>query len=75
MTARRWIPLALALLLRESCTVTTAHSRTRDLPDLCRRADILVPAIGKPRFVKGDWVKPGAAVIATPKPQPALSPT
>ncbi len=55
-------PMA-SLLLRESCTVTTAHSRTRDLPDLCRRADILVPAIGKPRFVKGDWVKPGAAVI------------
>lgn len=51
------------LLTNESCTVTVAHSRTRDLPDLCRTADILVAAIGKPGFVKADWVKPGATVI------------
>ena len=51
------------LLINESCTVTTAHSRTRDLPDLCRRADILVAAIGRPGFVKADWIKPGATVI------------
>ena len=51
------------LLLRESCTVTIAHSRTRDLADVCRRADILVAAIGKPRFVTADMIKPGATVI------------
>jgi methylenetetrahydrofolate dehydrogenase (NADP+) / methenyltetrahydrofolate cyclohydrolase len=51
------------LLLRADCTVTIGHSRTRDLPALCRSADILVVAIGKPEFVKGDWIKPGAAVI------------
>ena len=51
------------LLLREDCTVTMAHSRTRDLPDLCRRADILVVAIGRPRCVTADWLKPGATVI------------
>ena len=51
------------LLLRADCTVTNAHSRTRDLPALCRTADILVVAIGKPDFVRGDWIKPGAAVI------------
>ncbi len=51
------------LLLRTDCTVTVAHSRTRDLPALCRTADILVVAIGKPEFVRGDWIKPGAAVI------------
>ena len=51
------------LLLRANCTVTIAHSRTRDLPGLCRLADILVVAIGKPGFVRGDWIKPGAAVI------------
>ncbi|MBM3642836.1 MAG: bifunctional methylenetetrahydrofolate dehydrogenase/methenyltetrahydrofolate cyclohydrolase FolD [Alphaproteobacteria bacterium] len=51
------------LLLRADCTVTIAHSRTRDLPALCRRADIVVAAIGKPRFVRGDWIKPGATVI------------
>jgi methylenetetrahydrofolate dehydrogenase (NADP+)/methenyltetrahydrofolate cyclohydrolase len=55
-------PMAL-LLLRESCTVTVAHSRTRALPELCRRADILVAAVGKAEFVRGDWVKPGATVI------------
>lgn len=51
------------LLLGESCTVTVAHSRTRDLPALCRTADILVAAVGRPEMVKGDWVKPGATVI------------
>lgn len=51
------------LLLRDSATVTVAHSRTRDLPDLCRRADIVVAAVGRPHFVQGDWVKPGATVI------------
>ena len=51
------------LLLRDSCTVTVAHSRTRDLGEVCRRADILVAAVGRPRMIKGDWVKPGAAVI------------
>lgn len=51
------------LLLREDCTVTVAHSRTRDLAGYCRRADILVAAIGRPRFVAGDWIKPGATVI------------
>ncbi|MCW8836064.1 MAG: bifunctional methylenetetrahydrofolate dehydrogenase/methenyltetrahydrofolate cyclohydrolase FolD [Rhodospirillales bacterium] len=55
-------PMA-ALLLKESCTVTIAHSRTRDLADECRRADILVAAVGRPEMVKGDWVKPGATVI------------
>ncbi|TXL76042.1 bifunctional methylenetetrahydrofolate dehydrogenase/methenyltetrahydrofolate cyclohydrolase FolD [Vineibacter terrae] len=51
------------LLVREDCTVTLAHSRTRDLPGLCRRADILVAATGRAQMVKGDWVKPGATVI------------
>ena len=51
------------LLLRLDCTVTITHSRTRDLPDLCRQADIVVVAIGKREFVRGDWIKPGAAVI------------
>ena len=51
------------LLLRVDCTVTNAHSRTRDLPALSRQADILVAAIGKPEFVRGDWIRPGAAVI------------
>ena len=55
-------PMA-ALLLREHCTVTVAHSRTIDLPSVCRRADILVAAVGRPEIVKGDWIKPGAAVI------------
>ncbi|MFI4987870.1 MAG: bifunctional methylenetetrahydrofolate dehydrogenase/methenyltetrahydrofolate cyclohydrolase FolD [Alphaproteobacteria bacterium] len=52
-----------ALLLGRSCTVTIAHSRTRDLPGECRRADILVAAVGKPELVRGDWIKPGATVI------------
>ena len=51
------------LLLRESCTVTIAHSRTRDLPSVVRRADIVVAAVGRPAMVKGDWLKPGATVI------------
>lgn len=51
------------LLLRDSATVTIAHSRTQDLPELCRRADILVAAVGRPAFVQGDWIKPGATVI------------
>ena len=51
------------LLLRESCTVTIAHSRTQNLEDVCRRADILVAAVGRAQMVKGDWVKPGACVI------------
>lgn len=51
------------LLLAESCTVTIAHSRTRDLPAVCRGADILVAAVGRPEMIKGDWVKPGATVI------------
>ncbi len=52
-----------ALLLAESCTVTIAHSRTRDLADECRAADILVAAVGRPQMVRGDWIKPGAVVI------------
>ncbi|WP_163270093.1 bifunctional methylenetetrahydrofolate dehydrogenase/methenyltetrahydrofolate cyclohydrolase FolD [Chelativorans alearense] len=52
-----------ALLQHANATVTVAHSRTRDLPGLCRHADILVAAIGRPEFIKGDWVKPGATVI------------
>ena len=51
------------LLLAESCTVTIAHSRTKDLPAVCRGADILVAAVGRPEMIKGDWVKPGATVI------------
>ena len=51
------------LLLTDSATVTVAHSRTRDLPALCRRADIVVAAVGRPRFVQGEWIKPGAVVI------------
>ena len=51
------------LLLGANCTVTMAHSRTRDLAEACRRADILVPAVGRPGMVKGDWIKPGATVI------------
>ena len=51
------------LLLAENATVTAAHSRTRDLPALCRSADILVAAVGRPEMVRGDWIKPGAVVI------------
>jgi methylenetetrahydrofolate dehydrogenase (NADP+) / methenyltetrahydrofolate cyclohydrolase len=53
----------LQLLLNEDCTVTVAHSRTKDLQDHCRRADIVVAAVGKPGFVRGMWLKPGATVI------------
>ena len=55
-------PMA-ALLLQANCTVTIAHSRTKDLPALCRTADILVAAVGRPEMVTGEWVKPGATVI------------
>ena len=55
-------PMAL-LLLQQSCTVTIAHSRTKDLPDVVRGADIVVAAVGRPQMVKGDWLKPGATVI------------
>jgi len=51
------------LLLAQNCTVTTAHSKTKNLADICRRADILVAAVGRAKMVKGDWVKPGAIVI------------
>jgi methylenetetrahydrofolate dehydrogenase (NADP+)/methenyltetrahydrofolate cyclohydrolase len=51
------------LLVGESCTVTVAHSRTRDLVSAVRRADILVAAVGRPEMVRGDWIKPGATVI------------
>lgn len=51
------------LLLAENCTVTVAHSRTRNTPELCRTADILVVAVGRPGLVRGDWIKPGAIVI------------
>jgi methylenetetrahydrofolate dehydrogenase (NADP+)/methenyltetrahydrofolate cyclohydrolase len=55
-------PMALELLMAR-CTVTVCHSATRDLPGIARQADILVAAVGKPRFVQGDWIKPGAIVI------------
>ena len=55
-------PAAL-LFLEQNCTVTIAHSRTKDLPAVCREADILVPAVGRPQMVKADWIKPGACVI------------
>ncbi|MVO77075.1 bifunctional methylenetetrahydrofolate dehydrogenase/methenyltetrahydrofolate cyclohydrolase FolD [Sphingomonas sp. MAH-20] len=51
------------LLLKENCTVTIAHSRTRDLPAIVGRADIVVAAVGRPRMIRGDWLKPGATVI------------
>jgi methylenetetrahydrofolate dehydrogenase (NADP+)/methenyltetrahydrofolate cyclohydrolase len=51
------------LLLRDSCTVTVAHSRTRDLAAVVRRADIVVAAVGRPEFVTADWIRPGATVI------------
>ena len=55
-------PIA-SLLLQANATVTVCHSRTKDLPEVCRRADILVAAVGRPNMVKGDWIKPGAVVI------------
>jgi methylenetetrahydrofolate dehydrogenase (NADP+)/methenyltetrahydrofolate cyclohydrolase len=51
------------LLLKDSCTVTVAHSRTKDIEGVCREADILVAAVGRPEMIRGDWVKPGATVI------------
>ncbi|MEH6494651.1 MAG: bifunctional methylenetetrahydrofolate dehydrogenase/methenyltetrahydrofolate cyclohydrolase FolD [Pseudomonas marincola] len=55
-------PMA-SLLLNENCTVTIAHSRTKDLPGVCSAADILVAAVGRPEMIRGNWVKPGATVI------------
>jgi methylenetetrahydrofolate dehydrogenase (NADP+)/methenyltetrahydrofolate cyclohydrolase len=55
-------PMA-SLLLAENCTVTVAHSRTRDLAEECRQADILIAAVGQPQMIKGAWIKPGATVI------------
>ena len=55
-------PLA-QLLLRENCTVTVTHSQTRDLPRLVRMADVLIVAVGIPKFIQGDWIKPGATII------------
>jgi methylenetetrahydrofolate dehydrogenase (NADP+)/methenyltetrahydrofolate cyclohydrolase len=55
-------PAAL-MFLAEDCTVTVAHSKTRDLPAVCREADILVAAVGRTELVRGDWVKPGACVL------------
>jgi methylenetetrahydrofolate dehydrogenase (NADP+) / methenyltetrahydrofolate cyclohydrolase len=54
---------AAALLLASDCTVTVAHSRTRDLPAVCRRADILIAAVGRPEMVRGDWIGPGGTVV------------
>ena len=54
---------AAQLLLAENCTTTVAHSRTRDLPDVVRSADIVIAAVGQPELIKGDWIKPGAIVI------------
>ena len=51
------------LLLRENCTVTMAHSRTKDLPSIVRQADIVIAAVGRPEMIRGDWIKPGATVI------------
>jgi methylenetetrahydrofolate dehydrogenase (NADP+)/methenyltetrahydrofolate cyclohydrolase len=51
------------LLIKESCTVTVAHSKTKDLPNVCRNADILVAAVGRPEMIKGDWIKEGSIVI------------
>jgi len=53
----------LQLLLNENATVTIAHSRSRDLPSLCRRADLVYAAVGRPKMVRADWIKPGATVI------------
>ncbi len=51
------------LLIRESCTVTVAHSKTKDLSSVVRRADIVVAAVGRPEMIRGEWIKPGATVI------------
>lgn len=55
-------PAAL-MFLEQNCTVTIAHSRTENIADVCRSADILVAAVGRPQMVQGDWIKPGACVI------------
>ena len=52
-----------SLLLHANATVTVCHSRTRDLAEVCRRADVLVAAVGRPGLIQGDWIKPGATVI------------
>ena len=57
-----WVP-RVPLLGLVCATVTVAHSKTRDLPAVCRRADLLFAAVGRPQLVRGDWIKPGAAVI------------
>jgi methylenetetrahydrofolate dehydrogenase (NADP+)/methenyltetrahydrofolate cyclohydrolase len=54
---------AAQLLLNSGCTVTVAHSRTRDLPAVCRQADVLIAAVGRPGLIRGDWIRPGAVVI------------
>ena len=51
------------LLIKESCTVTVAHSKTNDLPSVCKNADIIVAAVGRPKMIKGEWIKKGAIVI------------
>jgi len=51
------------MFLEQNCTVTIAHSRTENIADVCRSADILVAAVGRPQMVQGDWIKPGACVI------------
>ena len=51
------------LLLKESCTVTIAHSRTKNIEDICKQADIVVAAVGRPKMIKGNWIKKGAIVI------------
>lgn len=56
------MPMAL-LLVGENATVTICHSRTKDLPAVCREADVLIAAVGRPEMVRGDWIKPGAVVI------------
>ena len=56
-------PTTAALLLRENCSVTIAHSRTRDIAETVKKADLVVAAVGIPEFVRGDWIKPGAIVI------------
>src|SRR3546814_16408897 len=63
-------PMA-ALLLGANCTVTVAHSRTRDLASVCRRADILIAAVGRPEMGHGDWIKPGPTVLVVGPPRDA----
>ena len=63
VTSIAFVLLGAMLLLAHDATVTIAHSRTKDLPALCREADILVAAVGRAEMVKGDWIKPGAVVV------------